>query len=158
MRDSRQEGFSLMEVLVTLAILAILAAIAVPMYTGYITASKRSEAKSNLQSLKLLLERHYADYNQYCKEGDEPCAGSSYDYKEDDDGNPTAQTIITNYLESYKPKSASSAKAVLYDYNITVNSELTYTITATPVTGRAPAGKFCVDQDGNKNLAGCESW
>lgn len=158
MSDGRQEGFSLLEVLVTLAVLAILTSIAVPVYQGYITGMKKGECKANLQSLKLLLERYNADYNQYCKQGDEPCAGAAYDYKEDADGNPTSQTIVTDYLTSFKPKSSSTSKAVLYDYSVTVDSELAYTIMCTPVAGRAPAGTLCINQDGKKDLAGCVDW
>lgn len=154
-----KNGFTLIEVLITLAILAILVAIAVPVYTGYIRNTKRTEAKSNLQALRLLLEQYYAENGQYCKRGDTCTTVADYTYTENDDGSVKTETIITGYLVGFKPKSASATTAVLYDYSINPSSNTAYVITASPVTARgAPSGNLCINQDGNKNLVGCISW
>ncbi len=147
-----KKGFTLIELLVVVAIIAILAAIAVPIYTGYIRGAKRAEAKTNLQQLRLLLEQYYSENGSYCPGGD--CSGSPFDYKENDDGTVQTDEITTysgtDYLVGFKPKSAASGSAVLYDYSITATTT-GYTITATPVTGRgAPSGNLTIDQDGNK--------
>jgi type IV pilus assembly protein PilE len=61
----KEKGFTLVELLITVAIIGILAAIAVPMYTGTIKRSARSEAYSNLQTLRLLEEQYFADHGCY---------------------------------------------------------------------------------------------
>ncbi|MBI4687914.1 MAG: prepilin-type N-terminal cleavage/methylation domain-containing protein [Nitrospirae bacterium] len=58
-------GFTLIELIITIAIIAILAAIAYPVYTGYISNARQAEAKSNLQSLRLLEEQRYAENAAY---------------------------------------------------------------------------------------------
>ena len=142
-----KNGFTLIEIMIVVAILGILAAIAIPIYNGYITAAKRSEAKTNLQQLRLLLEQYYSENGKYCP--DASCNGQTYEYKEDDNGNVTTDDI-TAFLPGFKPKSAASAKAVLYNYTIATTTT-GYTITATPVTSRgAPSGNLTIDQDGNK--------
>lgn len=60
-----KKGFTLVELMIVVAILGILAAVAGPMYSGYITAAKRAEAKSNLETLRLLEEQWYADMKTY---------------------------------------------------------------------------------------------
>ncbi|MBE0617913.1 MAG: prepilin-type N-terminal cleavage/methylation domain-containing protein, partial [Proteobacteria bacterium] len=61
----KKNGFTLVELMIVVAILGILAAIAVPMYRGYVTTAKRAEAKSNLETIRLLQEQYYADHREY---------------------------------------------------------------------------------------------
>lgn len=46
-----RQGFSLIELMITIAILGILAAIAIPAFTSYMARSKTSEATSNLDEM-----------------------------------------------------------------------------------------------------------
>ncbi len=58
-------GFTLIEVMITVAIIAILSAIALPAYTDYITRGKIPEATSTLASLRIQLEQAYQDNRVY---------------------------------------------------------------------------------------------
>lgn len=50
-RRRRQEGFTLIELMIVVAIIGILAAIAIPAFINYVKRSKTSEAPSNLKAL-----------------------------------------------------------------------------------------------------------
>jgi type IV pilus assembly protein PilE len=54
-------GFTLIEVMITVAIVAILAAVAIPSYTDYITRSKIQEATTSLLSMRTKLEQYFQD-------------------------------------------------------------------------------------------------
>lgn len=58
-------GFSLVELMIAIAIIAILATIAIPAYTTYVKDAKFSRAKSNLVLLATLMERYYQNNNAY---------------------------------------------------------------------------------------------
>lgn len=58
-------GFTLIEVMVTVAIIAILAAIAVPSYNDYVTRSRLTEGASALSDLRVRMEQFYQDHRAY---------------------------------------------------------------------------------------------
>ena len=60
-----KQGFTLIEVMITVAIIAILAAIAVPNYTDYVTRSKFTEAHGMLADLRVKMEQYYMDNRRY---------------------------------------------------------------------------------------------
>jgi type IV pilus assembly protein PilE len=64
-RGDRDSGFTLVEVMIVIAILAILSAIAIPAYNGYMLESKRAAARSNAEPLRLALESYWLDNGTY---------------------------------------------------------------------------------------------
>ena len=65
MSQSKHSGFTLMEVMITMAIVAILAAIALPNYTAYIQRGKIAEATANLAAMRVLMEQYFMDNRTY---------------------------------------------------------------------------------------------
>ena len=63
--SSRFGGFTLIEVMITVAVIAILAAVALPSYIDYITRSKLVEAKTNLSDMRTRLEQYFLDNRSY---------------------------------------------------------------------------------------------
>jgi type IV pilus assembly protein PilE len=61
----RNRGFTLVELIVAMVILATLAAIAIPSYTNYVLKSHRTEAKSALLDAASLEERYFSTSNTY---------------------------------------------------------------------------------------------
>ena len=59
--NPRVKGFTLIEVMITIAILAIVAAVALPSYLDYVTRSRLVEAKSSLVDMRTRLEQHFLD-------------------------------------------------------------------------------------------------
>ena len=68
------KGFSLAELLITTAVIAILAAVAIPTYNSYITNTRENTAIANALSIKPYLEEFYLETGSYIKDSD-----TSYD-------------------------------------------------------------------------------
>ncbi|MBS7725301.1 type IV pilin protein [Pseudomonas lalucatii] len=61
----RDEGFTLIELMIVVAVLGILAAIAYPNYTEYMDRARRAEAKTALMEGAQALERYYSVHGSY---------------------------------------------------------------------------------------------
>ncbi len=62
---SQQQGFTLIEVMIVVAIVAILAAIAVPSYRDHVTRARVIEATSGLADARAKMEQFFQDNRTY---------------------------------------------------------------------------------------------
>lgn len=156
----REAGFSLVEIMIVVAIIGVLAAIAVPRYQNYVSNSKAQVASSTLQQLYVALETFRAEQpNGFLCPSTEcngtaaaPNPAAAYTYTENSSGVATSSTLINGigdpYLTDFQPRPPGTTGAILYDYSVTVNDAAgTAVLTATPVAGRGapvpPANPLC---------------
>jgi type IV pilus assembly protein PilE len=75
-------GFTLIELMIAMVVIAVLAGIAIPNYTAYVNRSKRSAAKAVLLDTANQLERNYTTFGCYNKTSVAVCqsqaAGSDF--------------------------------------------------------------------------------
>ncbi len=124
----RNKAFTLVELMIVVAILGVLAAIAVPAYKGYVSSSKRAEAKANLETIRLLEEQYYADHKQYIEAAD-------------------TATLMIN-LPGFQPGNPDD---LYYTYSVAFKGgdNQTFKATASP-KANAPAGDLTIDESNNK--------
>ena len=64
-KHARIAGFTMIELLITVGVIAILAAVALPNYIDYVTRSRLVEAKTNLADMRTRLEQYFLDNRAY---------------------------------------------------------------------------------------------
>jgi general secretion pathway protein G len=64
-KNSGGRGFTLVELMFAIAIIAVLSAIAVPVYNGHIDKAKNTTAISEIYSIQVCIERYYTETFQY---------------------------------------------------------------------------------------------
>ena len=65
MKERGQKGFTLIELMIVIAIIGILAAIAIPQFTKYRARAQNSQALSDMRNVKTDLEGFYAEHQAY---------------------------------------------------------------------------------------------
>ena len=136
-RISRLHGFTLVELMVVVTLIAILAAIAVPAYQDFVRKARRADAKRDLTAVQLAQERWRAN---------------NVAYTTTLVGTPGLNWHVTT-TEGY------------YTLTITAADATSYNITATPVAGKSQAndscGTFAVNESGPNttgSYAKAECW
>jgi len=64
-RHQNKKGFTLIELMIVIAIIGILAAIAIPQFTKYRARAQGSQALSDLRNVKTDLEGYYGEFLVY---------------------------------------------------------------------------------------------
>ncbi len=121
----KEKGFTLIELMIVVAIIGILAAIAIPNFMNYQCKAKQSEAKSNLGAIRTAQEAYYSEKDNYATGND---------------------ALVDLGMKTLKDNSDKK-----YDYHITGDSSGF----GASATGNAKLGskhsndKWSIDQNGN---------
>lgn len=117
-------GFTLIELMITIAIVAILAAVAVPQYRDYVVRSRLAEATAGLADARVRMEQFFQDNRTYPTHAT-PCIATA-------PANPATQVQLTLTGQSF-------------DFSCSAVTATTYTITATGKGSMVGFG-FTIDQ------------
>ncbi len=78
-KQMNQKGFTLIELMIVVAIIGILAAIAIPNFRNYSLRAKRSELPINLKAIKTASVAYQAEYDAFLTLGASPVASDAVD-------------------------------------------------------------------------------
>jgi type IV pilus assembly protein PilE len=127
-------GFTLIELMIVVAIIAILGAIAIPSYNSHVLRGKRAEGRSALMDLAAREERYFSDNNRY-----------------------TANLANLNYAD---PGSCTAAGTQTETCKYTVTAAVSgandknFTVTATPTFEDTECGALTITNTGDKGEGG----
>ncbi len=133
----KNKGFTLIELMIAVAIIGILAAIAVPSYQESVRKSRRADVKGALLGLANAMERRFTETNSYL-------GAAGTDATPTDTGTP-------------RPSIAKGATDY-YDLTISAATQTSYTLTATSISGKSQAtdkcANFTLNEKGEKKYTG----
>ncbi len=137
LRKSKKNGFTLVELMVVAVIVAILAAVAIPLMSGNKKRAMATEAEAALGSIRTALRAMYAETKAYDKDPN----GTTISGSVTNIPGVTAEDLEGTYFKSA-------------NYDISAIATATYTIRATGSTGDVDGVVITLNQDGVFNRTG----
>ncbi len=126
-RPVREDGFTLIEMMIVVVIVAILAAIAIPSYSDFVMRSRLMDAHAKLGDLRGQMERYFLDNRTYQDTSGALCG---------------IDDAAINMTATYNADGGRS-----FDITCTAPTATTYTLTADGRAARGMGGfTFTVDQ------------
>ena len=104
---NRNKGFTLIELMIVIAIIGILAAIAIPQFNAYRKRAFNSAAQADIHNIGITQEAYYIDNGMYCSNvglltGMQPGYMQSENVWADTVGSVSGYTITTYHLRGNK--------------------------------------------------------
>ena len=147
----RNQGFTLVELMIVVVVISLLAMVAVPSYNKSIAKARRGDAQASLSNLASAMERFFTENGTYIG-----AAGSV--------GTPTA----TGAPWIHPAQSPVDGDIKFYDLTIEAATAGAYTIRATPIGGHVGDGylelastgveRWDKNNDGDTSDAGEDHW
>ncbi len=144
MKHRQEPGFTLIELMVTVAIVGILASIAYPSYQNSITKSRRTDATGALLGFANFMERRFTERNHYCDAADTSVGSAAVTgcgTTTNDTGTPLA----------YATTSPLDGGTAYYNLTIQDATSSTYILRATPTGAQTGNGILQLTQSGVRN-------
>jgi type IV pilus assembly protein PilE len=142
MRSYRSPGYSLIELMFVILVIGIVAAIAIPAYTRYITKSRRVSAEACLATYATYLERFYT---------------TNLSYAADSGGNALDNTALAALAMPCAKAQTGTGQYYSYSFAAT-STQSTYQLQAMPIGSQASADARCgalgIDQAGTRSVSG----
>ena len=139
----KMSGFTLIELMIVVAIIAVLAAIAIPIYQKQVQESRRTSAKTTLLDVAAKEEKYYATNNAYT--ADMTSLGYANALKNGCTGGASSCLVVTSASEDYYSVSV-----------LTQNSGANFTASATPIGAQKndDCGTFIINDQGVQQVSG----